>query len=249
VPSGQRSEIDQSRAPASGKWRYVMTGHARTRLIIAALGSAAIHAAAFLFIGPTKEPGPRKIVNETPLIALTMVKIEDLDEPERVPTDSDAPIDPAVLVPMQADVPQLATISDFVQKIDFNSLVERPDMSAAKVFAIPDNIDRGAGIRQSIGAVFNLADLDRIPEPLVRPPPIFPNQFKHDVVTATVRVQFIVDTNGGVVNPIVVESTHSGFNEPAVVGVAKWRFKPGVKGGRRVNTRMEVPIVFKITDE
>jgi len=31
--------------------------------------------------------------------------------------------------------------------------------------------------------------------------------------------------------------------------VSKWRFRPGKKGGRAVNTRMAVPIVFNITDE
>lgn len=219
------------------------------RLALAAVVSVAIHASAFLFIGPTKEPSAKVLTNDTPVIAITMPQLQDLEDPERTRADTDEPPETATVVPMQADLPQVATSTDFVQKVDFNSLIERPDMSAAKVFAIPENIDRGANIRRSLGAVFNLADLDRIPEALVRVSPIFPTQLKRDVLEATVRVQFIVDTNGQVVNAVAVESTHAGFNEAAVVGVSKWKFRPGWKAGRRVNTRMEVPIVFKISEE
>lgn len=234
---------------ASSRWHYATTGHPRTRLITAFVASAAVHAAAFLFIGPTKEARPKVITNDTPVIAITMPQLQDLEDVDRVANDNQELPETATVVPMQADLPQVAASTDFIQKVDFNSLIDRPDMSAAKVFAVPENIDRGANIRQSIGAVFNLSDLDRIPEALVRVSPIFPPQYKRDVLQATVRVQFIVDTNGLVVNPVVVDTTHTGFNDAALVGVSKWKFRPGWKAGRRVNTRMEVPIVFKITEE
>jgi protein TonB len=59
-------------------------------------------------------------------------------------------------------------------------------------------------------------------------------------------VQFIVSSDGRILDATVVESTDDRFNEPAVKGVYKWKFKPGMKGGRKVNTRMAVPIRFKI---
>jgi protein TonB len=34
-----------------------------------------------------------------------------------------------------------------------------------------------------------------------------------------------------------------------VQAVSKWKFRPGKKGGRNVNTKMQVPIVFSITEE
>jgi hypothetical protein len=30
--------------------------------------------------------------------------------------------------------------------------------------------------------------------------------------------------------------------------VSRWKFRAGIKAGRKVNTRMRVPIVFKILD-
>jgi len=32
-------------------------------------------------------------------------------------------------------------------------------------------------------------------------------------------------------------------------GVRQWRFRPGMKGGRKVNVRMQVPIVFRIVED
>jgi outer membrane biosynthesis protein TonB len=49
-------------------------------------------------------------------------------------------------------------------------------------------------------------------------------------------------------DPFVRETTHHGFDEAAVTGVGRWKFRPGFKAGSKVNTRMRVPIVFKITD-
>jgi protein TonB len=233
----------------TGAWHYSPSSHRLGWLILAAGISAGIHVSAFLFIGPSGPPQPKPIASDTPAITITLPDLKDLEDPEPSPTEGDAPVEASAFVPMLADLPQVPAPNDFVQKIDFNSLVDRPDMSAAKVLAVPDNINRGAAIRQSVGAVFNLADLDRVPEPLVRPPPIFPMQHRHDVMEATVRVQFIVDSNGQVVQPVVVDSTHSGFNTAAIEGVARWKFRPGIKNGRRVNTRMEVPIIFTVTDQ
>jgi periplasmic protein TonB len=82
----------------------------------------------------------------------------------------------------------------------------------------------------------------------VQPTPLYPPALKREGLTATVRVEFIVDIRGQVLDPFVVDSTHHGFDEAAVAGVLRWKFKPGVRMGRRVNTRMQVPIIFKVAD-
>lgn len=211
--------------------------------------SIGVHAGFVVVVSPSKKPKAKAA--ETPAIELTitMPKVQDLEDLEPLPPDPNAePLDLSTLVPMQADVPQTPRPSDFVQRIDYASLIERPDLSKAKIMVIPDDINRAAILAKKIGTIFNLADLDRIPEPIMQPPPQYPYALKREAETATVRVEFIVDTTGAVLHPIVVESTHQGFNDAAVQGVAKWRFRPGVRGGRRVNTRMQVPIVFRLID-
>jgi protein TonB len=59
-----------------------------------------------------------------------------------------------------------------------------------------------------------------------------------------VVVEFIVNVEGRVTNAFAYESTHPGFNDAAIKGVEKWKFRAGQKAGRKVNTRMRVPINF-----
>ena len=55
--------------------------------------------------------------------------------------------------------------------------------------------------------------------------------------------------NGDVREAYAIRSTQREFEAAAVQAVSKWKFRPGKKGGRNVNTKMQVPIVFSITEE
>jgi protein TonB len=150
---------------------------------------------------------------------------------------------------MQQDLPQAPQVSDFVQPINFASLLDQPDFSQLKVYAVPENIRAaGAGLAQKIGKIFNLEDLDRVPEPLFQPAPIYPHAMRREGAMAKVIVEFIVDEHGVVLSPIVFETSHHGFDDAALAGVARWKFRPGIHHGRKVNTRMRVPIVFTFSE-
>jgi protein TonB len=97
--------------------------------------------------------------------------------------------------------------------------------------------------------VFNIADLDQQPVPRVRIQPQYPFEMRRAGVTGEVVVDFIVDANGDVQNAYAIKSSQREFEQPAVQAVAKWKFKAGRKGGRNVNTHMQVPIVFTLNDE
>lgn len=241
-------------APApvvDGSWRYDSRRRSRPILIAGMAVSLGLHLA--LFFGPGKA-APRRVAAppEEFLIALTpLPQLKELEEPEPPPSDGgdEQRPDLSLPVPMQADVPQLANPNDFVQTINFASLLEQPDFSQLKVYVIPEHIRSGTGkIAEKIGNIFNLSDLDRIPEAVLQAPPAYPVAMRRESLTATVRVEFIVDTEGRVVNPVVVHTTASGFDDAALAGVARWRFRPGWKGGRKVHTRMAVPIVFTLAD-
>jgi protein TonB len=151
---------------------------------------------------------------------------------------------------MQADVPQLVKPSDFVQQLNFASLIEPPDFSKMNIYAVPEHIrSSGSKLAEQFGKIFNLSDLDRVPEPVLQPAPIFPVAMRRDALSARVAVEFIVDVNGRVLDPVVIESSHHGFDDAALAGVSRWKFRAGIKSGRKVNTRMRVPIVFKIDDD
>jgi protein TonB len=219
-------------------------------VLLAAAISAGLHAGLLLGFGPPKKKVAAGPAEEIIAIRLAIPEIKDLEEPETVPTDDTAPPqDLGIVVPMQADVPQLARPSDFVQQINFATLLEQPDFSKLQVYAVPEHIRSGAGkLGEQIGKIFNLSDLDRVPEPVLQPAPQFPIAMRREALSGTVAVEFIVDTQGRVLDPVVIESSHHGFDDAALSGVSRWKFRPGFKGGRKVNTRMRVPIVFKLLD-
>lgn len=217
----------------------------RRDLIIGLIISLAVHGGIMFGHKLFKyTPPPPKAVEKVATIEIIeMPKIEP-DEPEVIEA-SDEPIKPMDFAPpMQADLPQLVTDTSFVQKIQ----PPPPEnvKPATGIVAIPENRD----MSQFRGMqVFDIKNLDQQPQARVRTPPQYPFEMRRAGVTGEVTVDFIVDTNGDVQNAYALKSTQREFEQPAVAAVSKWKFKPGRKGGRNVNTHMQVPIVFTLNDE
>ncbi len=217
----------------------------RRDLIIGLLVSALIHGGAFfgdrLF---PKHEVVKKKVEEAPAIKIEAPPPIEPDEPEKVEL-SDEPVKPMDFAPpMQADVPQVVTDTSFVQRIQ----PPPPEnvKPATGIIAIPENRDMSQfrGMK-----VFDIASLDQQPQPRVRIQPQYPFEMRRAGVTGEVTVDFIVDSNGDVQNAYALKSSQREFEQPAVAAVSKWKFKPGRKGGRNVNTHMQIPIVFTLNDE
>jgi protein TonB len=51
-------------------------------------------------------------------------------------------------------------------------------------------------------------------------------------------VEFVIDATGRVAQAQVVKSTHKEFEPTTLAALSEWRFVPGLKGGRQVNTRV-----------
>ena len=241
--------IRRAAALAESSWRYPGPPDSRRpRIVVAILVSAAFHAG--LFLGVRSPARVAVHAAEEPVIQLTiaMPDLRDLEPPDPPPMDASAEIvDFAQYVPSLMDAPQITLPSSFVQEINYASLLPPPDTTQAKILVIPQGIGSGR-LGSGLADIFNLADLDRVPVPVMQPSPVFPFELKREVPYAEVNVEFIVDVDGRVRNPVGVRATHPGFVDAAVAGVARWRFRPGMKGGKRVNTRMMVPIIFRLMD-
>jgi protein TonB len=252
VPAGadvQTSLPHRVRTAGADTWRYTAARSSRTAVATAIIISASLHVA-LLFGFSRTHKAPRIIENRPPMIRLTIPELKDLEEPEPVAVeDSNPQVDLSTLVPMQADLPQLARPTDFVQPLNFASLLEKPDLSNITVTVIPENFHGGRKLAENFGKIFDLADLDRVPEPVIQHSPLYPGEMRREGIGGTVKVEFVVDVEGRVAETQVVETTHRAFNDAAVSAVSKWKFRPGVKNGRKVNTRMCVPIVFTLAGE
>jgi protein TonB len=189
---------------------------------------------------------PVVVVKDEAIIQMVMPDLPDEEEKPVEELEEAIELDPGVVVPRLVDLPSAVDLNTaFVQPLDM-SVTLQTGLDTASLTSIPLKIAPGGPRAGGMKDLFNISQLDRVPEPIVQPPPQFPVQLKKDVDRAEVVVEFIVDSKGNTRDVHVVSSTHPGFEFAAVEGVNKWRFRPGMKTGRKVNTRMMVPIRFTV---
>ncbi|MBH55040.1 MAG: hypothetical protein CMI18_11945 [Opitutaceae bacterium] len=108
---------------------------------------------------------------------------------------------------------------------------------SVQIFDIADNFE---------DMIFEIADLDQPPVPIVQIAPVYPPELKRNRVQGTVNVVFIVDENGSVKRPSIEKSTNREFNENALKAVRQWKFEAGEKDGKKVKTRVRLPLAFTL---
>ena len=216
----------------------------RRDLIIGILVSFALHGG-LAWIGEYKPASDvKKVVDDAPTIQLMEMPKVEPDEPEPVETN-EAPPKPADFAPpMQTDVPQIITDTSFVQKLQ----PPPPEGLTINRGAITSPQGQVGGLGKGI-EVFDISKLDQQPVARFQARPQYPFEMRRAGIAGEVLVDFIVDSNGDVRNAYAVRSSQREFEAAAVQAVSKWKFRPGKKGGRNVNTHMQVPIVFTLNEE
>jgi protein TonB len=215
----------------------------RRDLIIGILFSLCLHGGVAwmgeVFGRDKPKPPPKE---ETPTIQL--MEMPKIDDPEPKEVVDDQPVTPQDFAPpMQTDVPQIVTENSFVQKIQPpppEGLKPAPGLTS-----IPNTTRTGLG--KGI-EVFDLSKLDKKPEAKVRVAPAYPFDMRRAGIAGEVVIEFICDSEGNVVNPVVVRSSQREFEAPALQAILKWKFRPGMQGGRARNTRMQQLISFSLNE-
>ena len=214
----------------------------RRDLIIGFLISLLIHVGVMFGDKLIKfQPKAKKAAEPPPKIELIEMPKLEPEEPEVVEQNEDLP-KPEFIPPMQMDVPQVITDTSFVQQI------QPPPPENIKptsgIVNIPADRNQFKGIE-----VFDLSKLDQQPVARFQARPQYPFEMRRAGIAGEVVVDFIVDNNGDVQNAFSMRSSQREFENAAIQAVSKWKFKPGRKGGRNVNTHMQVPIVFTLNEE
>lgn len=220
----------------------------RSDLIIGIGVSVVLHLGAFY--GEKLLPsGKTQVVVQKTEERTDVLVMPKLDEEEVVVDDN--PTETVASVadfapPMQADVPSIITDTSFVQAI------QPPPPEGLKpnpgVLTIPAN--RGIAGGTKLTNVFNLADLDQIPVARQQFKPNYPFEMRRAGIQGEVVVGFVVTVNGDVIDAYAVRSTQREFEQAAIQAVLKWKFRPGKKGGKAVNTRnVQVPILFSLNED
>ncbi len=96
---------------------------------------------------------------------------------------------------------------------------------------------------EDLDAVFSMTDLDQKPQAIYQPGPNVASRLRRRT-PATVKLIFIVDENGRVVDPRVRSSSDPEFEPAALAAVKRWKYEPGKRGGKPVRFRVLQPITF-----
>ena len=74
----------------------------------------------------------------------------------------------------------------------------------------------------------------------------YPEIAKKAGVEGKVFLQFVVDENGNVVDPIVTRGIGAGCDEAAIKAILTAKFKPGKQRGKAVKVKMSLPVTFRL---
>lgn len=75
----------------------------------------------------------------------------------------------------------------------------------------------------------------------------YPEIARQAGIEGRVVVQFIIDENGKVIDPVVVRGIGGGCDEAAIHAVKQVEFTPGRQRGRPVRVRYSLPIMFRLS--
>ncbi len=128
--------------------------------------------------------------------------------------------------------------------------IEAAEVAAAK--ASEARAVEAKALQARLAPIPNLYEVDKVDNKPVhrrQPRPAYPFDMRRAGISGEVVVGLVVTTEGSVTESWVVRSTRAEFEEPALKAVQNWLFKPASKGGRPVNVRMEVPVVFSLNED
>ncbi len=193
-----------------------------------------------------------------------MPDIPELEPPELEPPEMTPPemvretLDMALLEspsleapapePPQLQQPALHTVSLSALPLQSSPMNLKVNLKVGKA-AAPRVMARPAIVKKPAPQKtrFGMDELDQKPVSLATLKPQYPYRAKRLGVEGYVTVQFLVDRNGQAKELTIVNAEPAGVFEQAVrKTVPRWRFKPGKKGGRAVDTWVEMTIRFEL---
>jgi protein TonB len=90
-------------------------------------------------------------------------------------------------------------------------------------------------------------DLDSPPVPTSKFPASVPSSVQSKGIGGKVLVACVIDDAGKIISTKIRQSSgHAELDNCALAAVAKWKFKPATKGGRKVRANCVVPFNFEV---
>jgi len=213
-------------------------------LIIGILVSVALHTTFLFGFNRKAPPAHRALEKKEPVIQFEMPPLDE-DKPDKVEDLADEQPQNMLAPPSLVDIPTVVPVNAFTQPL---TPPPPPGMTPSSGVVNIPVMKPGANFGRGIKDLFDINNLDQKPVARVQPQPTYPYEMSRAGISGEVVVEFIINTNGDVIQTQVTRSSHREFEMPAVMAVQKWKFKPGRKGGRPVNVRAQQLLEFNLED-
>ncbi len=76
--------------------------------------------------------------------------------------------------------------------------------------------------------------------------PIYPKILERYGFNGKVTIDFVVDTDGRVLNPVIADSDNPAFEEPALEALLKSKFEPATQDGKKIKMDVKFPMTFDL---
>ena len=212
-------------------------------LIIGIVVSLALHSSIY-FLSHKAPPPKRAAVVKEDVVQMEMPPLEE-EKIEKVEDLHEEQQENIMAPPSLVDVPSVVPVDAFVQQL---APPPPPGMALSKGAITIPVTKPGANFGHGLSNLFNIGDLDQQPQARVRQAPNYPYDMRRAGINGSVVVEFIISTEGDVIDSRVVKSSHREFEMPALQAVQKWKFKPGKRHGQVVNVRASQLLEFNATE-
>lgn len=213
-------------------------------LIIGLVVSLTVHLVALNPFAGKMAPPKRLAPPKEVAVQFEMPPLEE-DKEDKVEDLNDEPVENQLAPPSLVDLPTVVPITAFTQPL---TPPPPPGLQASKGAINIPVTKPGANFGKGIKDLFDINNLDQRPVARVQPGPQYPYEMSRAGISGEVVVEFIINSNGDVIDTRIVRSSHREFEVPAMQAVQKWKFKAGRKGGRPVNVRASQLIEFNLED-
>ena len=209
-------------------------GSPKLNLFLALLGGAFMTFAVFYVIPLMKKlEGMRERTKVAEVEEIGFEEApEEYESPEEEPPPEEEEEPPPELQEMDSELDLSLDLPDLAVGIGSGPLLDiKPEFD----------------IRDSGDNFLNSGDLDQPPKATSRTPPRYPQRMRQRGTEGVVVVRAMVDENGVVGDVTVKESSGSPeLDRAAMNAIKRWRYKPAIKGGRKVRAPIVQRISFKL---
>ena len=212
-------------------------------LIIGLVVSLALHSSIYFF-SQKNAPPKRAAAKKEEVVQFEMPPLEE-EKVEKVEDLQDEQQENVLAPPSLVDVPSVVPLDSFVQAL---APPPPPGLVPSKGAITIPVTKPGANFGKGLSNLFNIGDLDQQPVARVRQAPSYPYDMRRAGINGSVVVEFIISTDGDVIQTQVIKSSHREFEMPALQAVQKWKFKPGRRRGQVVNVRASQLLEFNATE-